>query len=60
MSVVLAHAGHWYHVILYLLPVALVAGGLWLAGRRLPDEDELDDLDDGFDDEPDAAVPGPR
>ncbi|MCK9250262.1 MAG: hypothetical protein M0P31_14955 [Solirubrobacteraceae bacterium] len=58
---VLAHIGHWYHVFLYLLPVALVAGGLWLAGRRLPDdEDDLDDdpFDEGLDDEPDVA-PGP-
>ncbi|WP_210492333.1 hypothetical protein [Patulibacter sp. SYSU D01012] len=46
---VLAHIGHWYHAILYLVPVLIVAGGLWLAGKRMPDEDELDDLD-GLDD----------
>jgi hypothetical protein len=49
---VLAHIGHWYHVLLYLAPVLLVAGGLWYAGKRLPDEDELDEYDDG--DDPDG------
>lgn len=44
-----AHIGHWYHVLLYLAPVLLVAGGLWYAGKRLPDEDELDELDDADD-----------
>jgi hypothetical protein len=39
----LAHAGHWYHVLLYLAPVLFVAGGLWYAGRRMPDEDVLED-----------------
>ncbi len=34
MTPVLAHAGHWYHAVLYVLPVALVAGGLWWSGRR--------------------------
>ena len=42
---VLAHIGHWYHAILYLVPVLIVAGGLWLAGKRMPDEDEFDDLE---------------
>lgn len=46
---VLAHIGHWYHAILYLVPVLIVAGGLWLAGKRMPDEDEFDDLE-GLDD----------
>ncbi|MBF6620975.1 MAG: hypothetical protein ITG02_12190 [Patulibacter sp.] len=46
MIPVIAHIGHWYHVLLYLAPVLLVAGGLWYAGKRLPDEDELDDLDE--------------
>lgn len=42
----LAHIGHWYHVFLYLAPVAIVAGGLWFAGRRLPEEgDDEFDLD---------------
>ena len=30
----LAHVGHWYHVFFYVLPVALIAGGLWWSGRR--------------------------
>lgn len=42
----LAHIGHWYHVLLYLAPVLLVAGGLWYAGKQLPDEDESDELGD--------------
>jgi hypothetical protein len=53
----LAHIGHWYHVLLYLAPVLLVAGGLWYAGKQLPDEDELgesDELDD-LDDDRDVA-----
>ncbi len=41
-----AHIGHWYHVLLYLAPVLIVAGGLWYAGKQLPDEDELGDADD--------------
>lgn len=50
----LAHIGHWYHVLLYLAPVLMVAGGLWYAGKQLPDEDDLDeddlnDLDDAHD-----------
>ncbi|MFA4929899.1 MAG: hypothetical protein WC558_15390 [Patulibacter sp.] len=52
----LAHIGHWYHVLLYLAPVLIVAGGLWYAGRHLPDEDELDELDD-FDDPHDPGRP---
>jgi hypothetical protein len=30
----LAHAGHWYHSVLYVAPVVLIAGGLWWSGRR--------------------------
>ena len=30
----LAHAGHYIAGVLYLLPVALVGGFLWLQGRR--------------------------
>jgi len=41
----LAHIGHWYHVLLYLAPVLIVAGGLWIAGRRLPDEDAEEPVD---------------
>ena len=29
----LAHAGHWYHSLLYLLPVVVIAAGLWWTGR---------------------------
>lgn len=34
MTPVLAHAGHWYHAALYMLPVVLIAGALWWSGRR--------------------------
>lgn len=34
MSVTLAHAGHWYHAVLYLAPVLLVALLLWAQGVR--------------------------
>lgn len=34
MTAPLAHAGHWYHVILYIAPVVLIAIGLWWSGRR--------------------------
>jgi cytochrome c-type biogenesis protein CcmH/NrfF len=30
----LAHAGHWYHAILYLAPVLLVVVALWLSSLR--------------------------
>jgi cytochrome c-type biogenesis protein CcmH/NrfF len=30
----LAHAGHWYHAILYLAPVVLVVVALWLSSLR--------------------------
>lgn len=44
---VLAHIGHWYHVVFYLVPIALVGLGLWYAGRKLPDdEDDTFDFDD--------------
>jgi hypothetical protein len=29
-----AHAGHWYHAVLYMAPVVLIAGALWWSGRR--------------------------
>jgi hypothetical protein len=32
MTFVIAHAGHWYHSLLYLAPLAVLAG-LALAGR---------------------------
>ena len=34
MNLPLAHIGHWYHALLYVAPVAFVAGGLWWSGRR--------------------------
>lgn len=34
MTTPLAHAGHWYHAILYIAPVVLIAIGLWWSGRR--------------------------
>ena len=43
----LAHVGG-IHAVLVLSPLLIVMGGLWIAGRHLPDEDldEFDDLDD--------------
>jgi hypothetical protein len=29
----LAHSGHWYHSILYLVPVLIIAAALWWSGR---------------------------
>jgi len=40
---VLAHIADPLHALLYLSPVAIVMGGLWIAGKNLPDDDELDD-----------------
>ncbi|WP_028721443.1 hypothetical protein [Patulibacter americanus] len=51
----LAHIGHWYHAVLYLVPVLIVGGGLWWAGRHLPEEG-----DDAFDDADDDRRDGPR
>ena len=34
MSVPLAHVAHWYHALLYLAPVLVVALVLWAQGRR--------------------------
>lgn len=49
--VILAHVGG-IHAILYLMPVLIIMGGLWIAGRNLPEED-LDEFDefDEFEDE---------
>ena len=33
MTLPLAHSGHWYHTVLYILPVVLIALGLWWTGR---------------------------
>jgi hypothetical protein len=51
----LAHIGHWYHAVLYLVPVLIVGGGLWWAGRHLPEEG-----DEEFDDPDDERPDGPR
>ncbi len=37
----LAHAGHWYHTLLYIAPIILIAGGLWWSGRHVRDEDDV-------------------
>ncbi len=47
----LAHAGHWYHALLYLAPVLIVVVVLWVQERR---ERRRADSD-----EDDAAIEGP-
>lgn len=39
MSAPLAHTGHWYHTLLYVAPVVLIAAGLWWTGRAAAHED---------------------
>jgi hypothetical protein len=40
---VLAHAGHWLSSVLYLAPVLILAGALFLGARgKEPDEPEAD------------------
>ncbi len=34
MTLLLAHFGHWYHVLLYLAPILLIGLGLWWSSRR--------------------------
>lgn len=34
MTLTLAHVGHWYHVLLYLLPILLIGAGLWWSNWR--------------------------
>lgn len=34
VTLLLAHVGHWYHVLLYLLPILLIGAGLWWSNRR--------------------------
>ena len=31
---ILAHTGHWYHAILYMLPVIAIAIALWRSGAK--------------------------
>lgn len=38
MTPPIAHAGHWYHTVLYVAPVILIALGLWWSGRRAGEE----------------------
>ncbi|MDX8153392.1 hypothetical protein SK069_17470 [Patulibacter brassicae] len=45
MSAPLAHVGG-LHAVLYLSPVLFVAGGLWMAGRHLPEEEPFEPDDD--------------
>ncbi len=33
MTFVLAHFGHWYHALIYLVPVAVVMGMMWWSSR---------------------------
>jgi len=41
----LAHAGHWYHAVLYLAPVLIVVFVLWIQERRERRRDEADEDD---------------
>ena len=43
MSVPLAHLGHWYHSLLYLAPVLIVALALWILERRERGREREDD-----------------
>ena len=42
MTAPIAHAGHWYHTVLYVLPVVLIALGLWWTGRDTQDDPPQD------------------
>ena len=54
---IVAHAGHWYHTILYLLPVIAISIALWRSGAKeererkaradRPEGDERGDGDPG-------------
>jgi len=41
----LAHAGHWYHAVLYLAPVIIVVVVLWIQERRERRRDAADEDD---------------
>jgi|RhiMethySRZTD1v2_1073278.scaffolds.fasta_scaffold2783576_1 hypothetical protein len=45
----IAHFGHWYHALLYLAPVVIVVGVLWILERRERGRDAGED-DLGYDD----------
>jgi hypothetical protein len=34
VGMTLAHAGHWYHALLYLAPVIVISIALWRSGAR--------------------------
>ena len=61
---VLACIGHWYLSLMYLAPVGLVGGGLWLKtrleghGEGGSPYDEEFDLDPGLDDDRDREPAG--
>lgn len=38
--ILLAHIGHWYESLLYLVPALAVILGLWWSGRREPDHED--------------------
>lgn len=42
----IAHFSHWYHLLIYLSPLALVALAIWWVGRGLNEELDDDQLDD--------------
>jgi hypothetical protein len=42
----LAHAGHWYHALLYLAPVLIVVVVLWVQERRERGRDSTEGDDD--------------
>ena len=45
VSLPLAHAGHWYHAVLYLAPVIIVVVVLWIQERRERRRDAADEDD---------------
>jgi cytochrome c-type biogenesis protein CcmH/NrfF len=45
----LAHAGHWYHAVLYLAPVLIVVVVLWIQERRERRRDDADEDDAAVD-----------
>lgn len=51
MSVLLGHIADPLHALLYLTPVAILMGGLCIAGKHLPEDDESED--EGLLDAPD-------
>ena len=58
---ILAHAGHWYHALLYLAPVIVISLALWRSGAREDREPEgarrTQPASEPNPDEPDADAP---